>query len=334
MTARRRISLYRGAAFLLAALLAPPTQGLAAEAGWKPTRPVAFIVGATPGGGLDLTARALQQIWEKQRTSPTPVIILNKPGASNAIAWTYMNDRGGDGHAIAIGSTNLITNPIIGTHALGHRDVTPLAILLDDFLSFVVRADSPLKTLQDAIPRLRRDPASVSVAITPGLGSPNHTSVGVACKAAGVDVKNMRFIVYKSAPEALTALLSGEVDIASVTAATVPPLLGANRIRVIAVTSAQRLGGVMSGVPTLREQGIDAVFTNWRAVIGPKGMKREAAAFWENALAEAVKTPEWRRDLERNFWTDNFRTGPVARQFMDGEAVRFAAIWKEIGTKP
>lgn len=318
------------AACLFAALaLSLPARG--AEPAWKPTRPVAFIVGATAGGGLDLTARVLQQIWDTRRTIGVPVVVVNKPGASNAIAWTYLNDRGDDGQAIAIGSTNLITNRIIGTHPLGYRDITPLAILIDDFLAFAVRADSPLKSMKEAVERLRKDPGSVSVAIAPGRGSPNHTSMGVAAKAAGVDVRRMRFIAYKSAAEALTALLAGEVDIASVTTSNVPGQLAAGRIRVLAVTAAKRMGGVLANVPTLPEQGIDATFTNWRAVIGPKAMPRAAAAFWEAALADAVQTPEWAREAERNFWVTNFRAGAAAAKFMESEDARFAAIWKEIG---
>lgn len=318
----------------LALLMLLPCAAQAAAPAWQPSRPVAFIVGATPGGGLDLTARTLQQIWDARKSVGALVIVVNKPGASNAIAWTYMNDRGDDGHAIAIGSTNLITNPIIGTHALGHRDITPLAILLDDYLAFIVRTDSPLKNMQDAVQRLKKDPGSVSVAITPGIGSPNHTSMGVAAKAAGVDVRNMRFIPYKSAAEIMTALLGGEVDVASVSLSNLPGQLSAGRIRVLAVTSGKRLGGLLANAPTLREQGIDAEFTNWRAVIGPKGMRPEAAAFWERALTDVVQTAEWKKELERNFWSDNLRTGQAARKFMDGEAVRFAAIWKEIGAKP
>lgn len=317
-------------AFMLAALLVA-AQACAAGASWKPTRPVAFIVGATAGGGLDLTARVIQQIWDGRRAIGVPVVVVNKPGASNAIAWTYLNDRGDDGHAIAIGSTNLITNPIIGTHALGHRDITPLAILIDDFLVFAVRADSPLKSMKEAADKLRIDPGALSVAVAPGRGSPNHTSMGLAARAAGVDVRHMRFIAYKSAAEALTALLAGEVDIASVSSSNVPGQLSAGRIRIIAVTAPKRLGGILANAPTLPEQGIDATFTNWRAVIGPKAMPRAAAAFWEAALADAVKTPEWAREVERNFWVTNFRPGAVARKFMDDEAVRFTAIWKEIG---
>jgi putative tricarboxylic transport membrane protein len=331
---RRRKSMYRTSLRLtasLAAMLAFAVSCFAAQPSWKPLRPVAFIVGATPGGGLDLTARVLQQIWDGRKTVGVPVVVVNKPGAANAIAWTYLNDRGDDGHAIAIGSTNLITNSIIGTHALSYRDITPLAILIDDFLVFAVRADSPLKTMKEAMEKLRRDPAALSVGITPGRGSPNHTSMGLAAKAAGIDARRMRFVPYKSATEVMTALLSGEIDIASVSSSNTPTLLTAGRIRAIGVTAPKRLGGVLASAPTLPEQGINATFTNWRAVIGPKNMPRPAVAFWEAALAEAVKTSEWEREVERNFWVTNFRAGAIARKFMESDAGRFETIWKEIG---
>ena len=141
----------------------------------------------------------------------------------------------------------------------------------------------------------------------------------------------MRFVPYKSAAEVMTALLGGEIDIASVSSSNTPGQLGAGRIRAIAVTAPRRLGGVLASAPTLPEQGIAATFTNWRAVIGPKNMARPAAAFWEAALADAVKTPEWEREVERNFWVTHFRGGAEARKFMESDAGRFAAIWKEIG---
>ena len=297
---------------------------------WKPARPVAFIVGASPGGSLDLTARALQQIWDSRKTIGVPVVVVNKPGAGNAIAWTYMNDRGGDGHTIAIGTTNLITNPVSGAHPLGYKGVTPLAILLDDYAAFIVRADSPLKSMKDIVERLKKDPAAVSIAIAPGRGAGPHTAAAVAFKAAGIPVREMRFVVYKAASESLTALIGGEIDMAALSASNVPPYLQAGRVRVLAVTSAKRLGGVLTSAPTLKEAGIDATFTNWRAVIGPKGMRRDAVAFWEKALAEATQTDAWRKELERNFWAPDFLTGERARAFLDDEDRRFSGIWRDI----
>src|SRR5678815_5052866 len=70
---------------------------------WQPSRPVAMVVGAAPGGSIDLTARLLQRTWDQQKLVPTPVVVVNKPGAGQGLAWAYMIEKGCDGHALAIG---------------------------------------------------------------------------------------------------------------------------------------------------------------------------------------------------------------------------------------
>jgi putative tricarboxylic transport membrane protein len=257
-------------ALLLTLHCLQPGSAEAAGSSWKPARPVALIVGAAPGGSIDLTARVLQRLWDDTRIVQSPVIVINKPGAGNGIAWAYLNERGADGHSISIGTTNLVTNEIIGAHKLGYRDVTPLAVLFDDYMALVVRADSPLKTWKDVAERLRRDPGSLSVAFGPSLGSGGHTGAAVAVKSTGAAVAGARFVAYKSVGEALAAMFGGQIDIVCGTAANMPAHLQAGRIRVLGVTSAKRLGGALAQAPTFKEQGFEALFTNWRAVIGPK----------------------------------------------------------------
>ena len=318
---------------LLLACLVMFHDASAADAFWKPARPVAFIVGAAPGGSIDLTARLIQRAFDDQRIVGQPIIVINKPGAGNGIAWDYLNERGGDGHAISIGTTNLVSNPVIGAHRISWRDVTPLAMLFDDYMVLLARADSPVRSMKDVAERLRKDPAALSVAFAPSLGSGAHTGAAVALKAVGASVKDARLVAYKSAGEAITAMLGGEIDIVSATAANVPPFLQAGRVRVLAVTAPKRLGGALAAVPTLKEQGYEGVFTNWRAVIGPRDMRREHIGYWEKALADATKTETWQRDLERNFWTANFQTGDAARQFIERSAAEFRALWADIGVK-
>ncbi|MCW5605277.1 MAG: tripartite tricarboxylate transporter substrate binding protein [Burkholderiales bacterium] len=302
-----------------------------AQSGWKPTRPVAFVVGATPGGSLDLTARLIQRIWDQQQTVSQPVIVINKAGAGQGLAWDYMRDRGGTGHAIALGGPNLISNQITGLHAVGYQDVTPIAMLLDDYIAFVVRSDSPLKSVRDVVERLRKDPGAVSIACGPALGGGAHIGAVVGLKAGGVRIQDARFVVYKSAGEAVIAVLSGEVDVAVGTVANYPAHLASGRIRAIGVTAPRRLGGVMAGVPTLTDQGIDAVFTTWRNALGPKTMTREQIVFWEGAFAKAVESEEWKKELERNFWTPNFVTGDGARKYLAQQTELYQKIFAELG---
>ena len=322
-----RIALAR----IIATLLACGLPQFANAQTWKPTRPVALVVGATPGGSLDLTARLLQRVLDQQKLVSTPVVVLNKPGAGQGLAWEYMQDRGNDGHAIALGGPNLASNSILGAHKIGFRDVTTIALLFDDYTALVVRADSPLKSMREVAERLRKDPGALTIGVGPALGGGAHIGAVVGLKAAGVRIPEVRFVVYKSAGEAMIATMAGEVDIAAGTVANYPQQVAAGRIRVIGVTAPQRLGGAMANAPTLKEQGIDGVFTTWRSVIGPKGMAREQVAFWEDALAKVIKTDEWQKDLERNFWTSNFMTGNAVRQYIEQQGKLFREIFTELG---
>ncbi len=319
------------AAYLILALAISSSTNIASAQTWKPTRPVALVVGATPGGSLDLTARLLQRIMDQQKLVPTPIVVLNKAGAGQGLAWEYMQDRGNDGHAIALGGPNLASNPILGTHKMGYRDVTTIAVLLDDYTALVVRADSPLKSMREVAERLRKDPGALAIGVGPALGGGAHIGAVVGLKAAGVRIPHVRFVVYKSAGEAMLAAMAGEVDISAGTVANFPQQVAAGRIRVIGVTAPRRLGGAMANAPTLKEQGMDAVFTTWRSVIGPNGMAREQVSYWEDVLAKVIKTDDWQKDLERNFWTSNFMTGATARRYVEEQDKLFREIFTELG---
>lgn len=297
---------------------------------WKPTRPVAFISPSSPAGSLDLTARVIQKIWDDNRTIGVPIVVINKPGAGNGIAWSYLNERV-DGLAIAIGNTNLVSNPITGAHSIGHRDVTPLALMFDDYFVLVVRADSPLKTVADVRDKLKADPASVAVGFGPGIGAGSHTAAAVAWKSMGIDVRKSRFVPYKSAGDAIVAMLAGEIEAVCGSASNMPAFIGGGRVRPLGVIAPQRLNGALAQVPTLKEQGFDALYTNWRGVIGAKDMRREQIVFWENALAAVNASDAWKKELERNFWRANFMTGTKLREFLDAEAVRYRVLLTELG---
>jgi putative tricarboxylic transport membrane protein len=322
--------LWRYAGYGMMVLLGWVVTGVAPAQGWKPSRPVAFVTPSSPAGSLDLTARLIQKIWDDGRIIGVPVVVINKPGAGNGIAWSYLNDRS-DGHAVSIGNTNLVSNPVTGAHPITHRDVTPLALMFDDYFVLVVRADSPLKSMADVRERLRGDAGALAVGFGPGIGAGGHTASAIAWKAMGVDVRKARFVPYKSAGDAVVAMLAGEIEIVSGTAVNMPPFIASGRVRALGVIGPQRLTGALASVPTLKEQGIDAVFTNWRGVIGARDMRPEQIVFWERALARVNESEAWKRELDRNFWRANFVTGPTLRTFLDAEAVRFRALLTELG---
>lgn len=298
---------------------------------WQPTQPIELVVGAAPGGGLDVTARVIQRLWAQQAYVPTPVMVLNKPGAAQGIAWDYMNRKGKDGHVLSIGTSNLVSNPILGTHVIGYKDVTMVSVLYDDYIAFVVRADSPIRSMRDVGDRLQKDPTALTIAVAPALGGGPHIGTVAALKARGLSVKDVRFIVYKSTTGGMTALLGGDIDVVAASALNFPQHIESGRIRGIGVASPSRLGGAMAHLPTIKEQGIDATYTNWRGIVGAKGMRPQQIAYWEMALAKAVKTDDWQKALEQNFFISNFLTGDQARGYVERQAQEFRNIFSDLG---
>jgi putative tricarboxylic transport membrane protein len=311
-------------ALLTAAVAAAPS---AFSQAWEPRKNnVELIVGADPGGALDITARLLQNIWREKKIVDT--VVLNKPGAGNAIGWSYLSTHPGDANYLAIASPNLFTNQLLGVNPMSYKDVTPLGVLLTEFIVVIVKPDSQYKTMKDIIAPLRKDPAALSIGMSPGIGSPAYTAAAVALSTAGVDVKNMRLIVYKGAAGVITALLSNDIDVAFVAAPNVPPIL--SRVYPVAISSSARVSGELASVPTFREQGIDAVHENWRGLIGPKDLKPEQIAFWENAILQATKTPEWQKALEKNGWGPRYLTSAESRKYWDAEYDKYKAIYNAV----
>jgi putative tricarboxylic transport membrane protein len=105
----------------------------------------------------------------------------------------------------------------------------------------------------------------------------------------------------------------------------------AGRLRAIAVSSPRRLGGVLSAVPTWKEQGVDSVFSSWRGVIGPKGMSQPQIAYWEGVFAKVVQTDEWKRDMENNFQESNFMNSAESRKYLKSQYDEYKAVLVDVG---
>jgi putative tricarboxylic transport membrane protein len=300
-------------------------------ADWKPERNVDIIVGVSPGGGQDKTARLVQKILFERRLVEVPVTVVNKPGGGGTIGWTTLTQRPADGHALEIGNTTLLTNHLFGRTAISYADVTPVAILLAESLAFSVREDSPIKSGRDLVERLRKDAGSLSVSIGSSLGGPNHIALALVAKAAGGDPRKLKAVVFQGGGDAVTALLGGHVDLISSAANNVIGHVTAGKVRVIGITAAQRLAGMFAAVPTWREQGVNVVISNWRLVAAPKGATQAQIAFWENALGKVVETEEWKKDLAQNDFENLFMKSQETSRYLKAQNEEFRAALTEIG---
>lgn len=302
------------AALVVAVLAALPL--FTSAQGWKPERPVEIIVAGGPGSGPDIAARLIQNILQTQRYVESPIAITNKTGGGGAVLRTYLKQFEGNGHYLVHSDKSVLSGQAMGRTDL--TNLTPVAILFGEYIGVAVKADSPIKSGRDLLERLKQDPAAHSIGLG-GIGTINHQGLAEALRIAGIEVRKTRNVTFNSGALAVTALLGGHVDVVSVSLGSWAPHIKTGAVRVIAVSSAERLPGIYAGIPTWREQGANAAVFNWRAMFGARGMADAPVAYWETALQRVTEAPEWKAEMERRNGVTQFRGAALMKKRMDEE---------------
>ena len=317
--------------------LSAPAHAQAASTGsgqaWSPTKKVEIVVGSAPGGSNDRTGRSVEKLLNDLKLVPTTLSVVNKPGGGGNIMFSYINQHAGDAHYLMVGTTAMVSNHIVGSSKISYLDFTPIASLFNDYVVFAVNAsaNSPIKTGKDLIERLKKDPQSVPLGFATSLGSHNHIAAGLLMKAFGGNARDLKAVAFKGAAEAVTALMGGHLELVTTAAGNVAPHLQSGRLRVVGVSADKRLPGTLANVPTWKEQGVNLVYGGWRSIVGPKGITAAQVAFWEGALRKASQSAEWKSELERNYWSDDFVTSVQFRKDLDKDYADMKAVLTELG---
>lgn len=297
---------------------------------WQPDKNVEIVINTAPGSGQDITGRLIQSILQERKLVTAPITVNNKPGGGGAIAYGYLQSHAGSGNFISIASKSLLTNHISGRAKITYSDLTPLAILFDEYITVAVKADSPIKSGRELIERLKKDPGALSFGVATSLGNPNHQGIAKALKVSGIDLKKTKAPVFQSGGQAITALLGGHVDAVPGSVGLMRKHLEAGSIRVIAIAAPQRLGGLFANVPTWKEQGADAVVSNWRGLIGPPGMTAAQIAYWDNALKQLSQSDPWKQELDKNNWDNEYKPAAETKKYMDAEYAELKGFLTEL----
>lgn len=303
------------------------TQAAAAQA-WKPERPVELTVPSGPGGSNDVAGRVIQKLFDDLKLLPVSSSVVNRAGGGHQIAYTHIQQRAGDPHSIGIMSTPIVLNYAEGRPAaLNPRDVTPIAYMITEPMVAAVRADSPIKTGQDLLNALKKDPNSLAIALT-SLG--HRVSIGLPMQKAGVESKAVRTVVFKSGGETTTAVLGGHSDVVITSVSSLVPHQTAGRLRGIAVSSQKRLGGPMASIPTWSELGYQSS-GSWKGIVAPPGLTPAQVAFWEQVAQKVAQSKEIAEYAEKNQWLVEFRNAAETRKWMDEEVVRYKDVLNALG---
>ena len=302
-----------------------------AVAVWTPERNIEIIVGNKPGGGNDATAREIQRLVQMRHLINASTSVVNKPGGGGAVSIAYLNQQQGDGHHLAISSTTLLTNYARGAGPASYTDITPIALLFSDYIAFAVQAHSPVKDGQDFFVHLKKNPSGMSIGFSRSVGNANHIALALAARSVGVDIRKLKTVIFGSGGETITALLGGHVDAIVTVPSQVLPYMLSGKLRTIGISAPGRLTGLFAGVPTWKEQGVNSVFSNWRGVIGPRGLNAEQIAYWDSVFARLTALDEWKRSLEKNLWLNEYMNSGRTRQYFDAQYQEIKSVLTELG---
>jgi len=253
-------------------------------------------------------------------------------GGGKALAYLINNKPE---NTILVQSTPLVLRSITrhkgyvtGDGVLSYNDVVPIAGVIGDYGAIAVAKDSPFKNFADVVAAYKADPKSVKMAGGSVRGSMDHLIGALAFQEAGANPNDVIYVPYDAGGKALAGLLSGETQILSTGLGEV---MGARDVvRIIGITAPERVSDAPE-VPTLKEQGFDVQFVNWRGFFGPPGMDKALKKEIAKMLGDVQKTPEWEAVRKRNAWVNIYNPDKKFVKFLKTQTKEMTALMKKLG---
>jgi putative tricarboxylic transport membrane protein len=314
----------------LVAVLAGACAGETVAQGFKPTRPIEFLVHTGPGGGNDLLARAISGIVEKEKLLPVRMQVANKTGGGGITAMSYLSEKKGETHTIALFANTWINGPLMSKEArVTMNDLTPIVRLVTEPGVIVVKSDSPYKSLKDFIDDAKKQPGQMKQS-GGSIGSRDNIVRQLLMKNTGAQ---WAYISFPGGGERRAALLGGHVQIMVMDPQEAGEHLRNGSLRILAQIAEKRMAA-MPDVPTVPEAGFNIPnYLVIRGVVGPPDMPVEAVKFWEAFFARLAKTAAWKKYLEDNLFEEGFQTTAELVKFVDVFTDQARTVLKDAGVK-
>jgi tripartite-type tricarboxylate transporter receptor subunit TctC len=257
-----------------------------------PSRPIHILVPFGPGGFADITVRLLaQKLTERTNVQ---VVIENRPGAGGITAAGAVISAEPDGYTLFVFSSGIALSKSL-LKSMPFDPVTafaPISTMALFDLLLLVKADSPIHTLKDALEAARADPQKFNVG-TINPGSTQNVTAELLRSTAGIA---MTVVPHRTSAEVLTSLLRGDTQVGIESYAALKSGIDARQIRAIASSGSKR-SPLQPDVPTLRESGIDAAVDGWNSLVAPAGTPREVIVFLGGQIRAIIGDPDFRKRM-------------------------------------
>jgi tripartite-type tricarboxylate transporter receptor subunit TctC len=312
------------AAWAVCAVAAAPLQ-----AQLYPYKPIRFVVGFQPGGGVDMSARAVGQPLSVSLGQS--IVVDNRPGAAGNIAAGYVAKATPDGYTLLMSNSTIASPTLFKSLPFDVRkDLDPVGLIAIGPSVLIVHPSVPARNVKELIALARAQPKKLIYG-SGGIGNVTHLEMEIMNAMVGV---HMTHVPYKGSAPSIVALVSGEVQavFASIPSALVQ--IRAGRIRALGVSVLKR-SSVLPDVPTIDESGVPGFdAASWYAVFAPAGTPKSVIATLGKEIVRIMNVP----DVRERFANDGFEpagTGPAEfARFLRVELVKWAKAVEMAGVKP
>lgn len=258
-----------------------------------PTKPITVIVPYSAGGSGDLMCRAIEKAASKRLGQP--LVVTNIPGGAATIGWNELAGAKPDGLTIGYVATAALLQPMYNQTRYHYPSaLDPLVQVTSAPLVALVSADQPWAQLDDFIAYAKANPGAIKFGHA-GLGSGTHVAGELFAQVTKTELVQVPF---RGEGESIGALLGGHIQLIFISPPIAKEYYKSGKVKVLGVSGDQRLDDSdFQKVPTLKEQGVDMVFSLWHGIAAPKGLPADIKAKLTNGLQDIIQAPQFHQQM-------------------------------------
>ena len=304
--------------------------GMAQAGGHQILDEVHFLIPGGAGGGWDGTARGTGEALTNAGLAGS-ASYENMSGGGGGVAIAHLIENADSlGNTMMVNSTPIVIRSLTGVFPQSFRDLTLVAGTIGDYAALVVNTNSDIMSMDDLLAAYREDGMGFAIGGGSVPGGMDHLVAAMTMQAAGEDPTAFNYIPYDAGGAAMAGLLSGEIQALSTGFSEAVALAQQGEVRILGVTSDERVDA-FGDAPTMKEQGLDTTFVNWRGFFAAPGIDDAQLALFQDALTKMYETDEWEEVRARNGWVNIHNNGDEFRDFLEAQEKVIGDLMKALG---
>jgi len=289
-----------------------------------------FLIPGGAGGGWDGTARGTGEALTKSGLiGKASYENMSGGGGGKAIGYLIENAKSNHG-TLMVNSTPIVIRSLTGVFPHNFRDLTLVAGTIGDYAALVVNKNSPINNMADLLKAYKKDPRGTAIGGGSVPGGMDHLVAAMVMEAAGEDPTKVKYIAYDAGGKAMAALLSGEISALSTGFSEAIEMAKAGEVKILGVTADKPIASYPD-IPTMKSQGIDVTFVNWRGFFAAPDLPADELIAYQKALSKMYDTPEWETVRARNGWVNIHNSGDDFHKFLEKQEKTIGDLMKKLG---